>query len=129
MYNSWGKFPPAGILDGTVTDFGDYEQCLSIEPNEVIGESQYCLIDISLPLPEPMPIHQNLFHRVNVLPQYVNRSRNDVFFKLAEDASFFYWINPKLGICVPNKCSINDVKTIARKRKLYLFKNQNNFMK
>ncbi len=115
MYNSWGKFPAAGILDGTVTDFGDYDQCLSIEPNQVIGESQYCLIDISIPLPNPMPIHHNMFHRVNVLPEYVNRSRNDVFVKLAEDASFFYWVNPSLGICVPNKCSINDVKTIARK--------------
>ncbi len=47
MYNSWAKFPPTGILKGTVTDFGDYDQCLDIEPNEVIGKPQYCLIDIS----------------------------------------------------------------------------------
>jgi hypothetical protein len=119
MYNSWGKFPAAGFLDGTVTDFGDYDQCLSIEPNQVIGESQYCLIDISLPLPEPMPIHQNIFHKVNVLPDYVNRGRNGVFVKFSEDAAMFYWIHFKLGICTPNKCTQNDVKTIARKSELF----------
>jgi hypothetical protein len=41
MYNSWGKFPPSGIIEGTVTNFGDYNQCLAIKPNEMIGESQY----------------------------------------------------------------------------------------
>jgi hypothetical protein len=25
MYNSWAKFAPSGILEGTVTDFGDYD--------------------------------------------------------------------------------------------------------
>jgi hypothetical protein len=47
---------------------------LDIEPNELIGELQYCLIDISLPLPKPMPIQQNFFHKINVLPQFVNKS-------------------------------------------------------
>jgi hypothetical protein len=42
MYNSWGKFPPSGIIEETVTDFDDYDQCLAIQPNEVIGKSQYC---------------------------------------------------------------------------------------
>ncbi len=119
MYNSWGKFPPAGILDGTATDLGDYDQCLAIEPNQVIGESQYCLIDISIPLPEPMPIHQNIFHKVNVLPEYLNRSKYNVFVKFSEDAAMFYWIYLKLGICTPNKCTQNDVKAIARKSELF----------
>jgi hypothetical protein len=115
MYNSWGKFPPSGIIEGTVTDFGDYDQCLAIEPNEVIGKSQYCLIDISLPLPKPMPIHQNIFHRVDVLPQFVNKSGNNVFVKLSKDASFFYWVYIRLGICSTIKCSQKDVKTLIEK--------------
>jgi len=90
LFDTLGKFLPKGIIKGTVTDFGDYDQRLAIEPNEVIGESQYCFIDISLPLPKPMPIHQNFFHKVNVLPQFVNKSENNVLVKLSEDASFFY---------------------------------------
>jgi hypothetical protein len=115
MYNSWGKFPPTGILKGTVADFGDYDQCLDIEPNQVIGKSQYCLIDISLPLPKPMPIHQNFFHKVNVLPEFVNKSQNNVFVKLSENASFFYWIFIRLGICSPNLCTQRDLWSIAEK--------------
>ncbi len=113
MYNSWGKFPPSGVIEGTVTDFGDYDQCLAIKPNQVIGESQYCLIDISLPLPKPMPIHQNIFHKVNVLPQFVNKSSNNVFVELSKDASFFYWIYMRLGICAPNLCKSDDLKELA----------------
>jgi hypothetical protein len=114
MYNSWGKFPPSGILEGIVTDFGDYDQCLAIKPNEMIGESQYCLVDISLPLPKPMPIHQNIFHKVNVLPQFVNKSENNVFVELSKDASFFYWIFIRLGICAPNLCNSHDLKELAQ---------------
>ncbi len=47
MLNSWGKFPPSAIFKGTVADFADYDQCLAIKPNELIGKSQYCFINIS----------------------------------------------------------------------------------
>ncbi len=117
MYDSWGKFPPNGILEGTVTDFGDYDQCLAIEPNEVIGKSQYCLIDISLPLPKPMPIHHNIFHKMNVLPEFVNKSGNNVYSKLSENASFFYSFFLRLGICSSNKCTERDIKDLAHKSK------------
>jgi hypothetical protein len=117
MYNSWGKFPPSGILVGTLTDFGDYDQCLAIKPNTVIGESQYCLIDISLPLPKPMPIHQNFYHRVNVLSESMNKSGNNVLVKFSEDASYFYWLYLRLGICAPNKCTENDITAMAKKSK------------
>jgi hypothetical protein len=119
MYNSWGKFPPTGIMGGTITDFGDYDQCLSIEPNQMIGESQYCLIDISIPLPNPMPIHHNMFHKVDVLLQSINKSSNNVFDKFSEEASIFYWVNPKIGICAPKKCALNDIKAISEKGKLF----------
>jgi hypothetical protein len=116
MYNSWGRFPPSGIFEGTVTDFGDYDQCLAIKPNEVIGESQYCLIDTSFPLPK-MNFHQNFFHKVNVLPQFINKSSNNVFVKFSEDASFFYWFHIRLGICTPTKCTQNEVQAMARNSK------------
>jgi hypothetical protein len=116
MYNSWGKFPPSGFLSGTFADFGDYDQCLAIRPNQVIKESQYCLIDISLPLPKPMPIHQNIFHRVDVLPEFVNKSGNNVFVGLSKDASFFYWFHIRLGICAPKMCSKREIEILTENR-------------
>jgi len=122
MYNSWAKFPPSGVIEGNLVDFGDYDQCAAIKPNQVIGESQYCLIDISFPLPKPMPVHHNFFHEVNVLPESMNKSENNIFVKLSKDASFFYWFYIRLGICTPNKCTKSDVKALADKSKYFFCK-------
>jgi hypothetical protein len=108
------QFPPTGIISGTLTDFGDYDQCLSITPNQVIGESQDCLIHISLSLPKPMKIHQNLYHKIDILPHFVNKSENNVFVKLSKDATFFYWYYMKLGICAPKKCTKTDLEIMAK---------------
>jgi len=116
MYNSWGKFPPSGFLSGTFADFGDYDQCLAIRPNQVIKKSQYCLIDISLPLPKPIHFHHNFYHKVDVLPHFVNKSGNNVFIELSKDASFFYWFNIRLGICAPKMCSKREIKVLTENR-------------
>jgi hypothetical protein len=128
MYNSWGKFPPSGVIEGTVTDFGDYDQCLAIEPNEAIGKSQYCLVDISIPLPKPVNNHHNFFHRVDVLPHFVNKSGKNVFVKLSKDASFFYWFYLRQGICTPNKCSKSDITLLAKTSKLFFFQLLKDFL-
>jgi hypothetical protein len=57
-----------------------------------------------------MPIHQNFFLKVNVFPEFVNKSENNALVKLSEDASFFYWVFIRLGICTPKKCSENDIR-------------------
>jgi len=114
LINSWGKFPPSGLMSGSLNDFGDYFQCLSITPNEVIGESQYCLIELSVPVPKPMRVHQNFYHEVDVLPHFVNKSGNNIFVKLSRDASFFYWYGIKLGICTPNKCTKSHIESMAK---------------
>jgi len=117
MYDSWAQFPPKGILEGSVIDFGDYDQCLSIKPNQVIGESQYCLIDIKIPLPEPPPLHINLNHKVDVLPKFFNKSGNNFFIKLSENAIYFYLYTMKIGICTPKKCNSNDILVLSKKSK------------
>ena len=122
MFNSWSMFPPTGLLTGTLTDFGDYDQCLNILPNDVIGESQYCLLDISIPVPKPIGRHQNFYHSVNVLPEILKSStnRSNVFVNLSKSASFFYWLFIRNGFCVPSKCTKTDVLVLAKPGDLYL---------
>lgn len=49
---------PSGILDGTLTDFGDYDECLAIEKfdkkKKVQFTGQYCVVD-AIPMLPPMP--------------------------------------------------------------------------
>ena len=49
---------PSGILDGTLTEFGDYDECLAIEKldnkKKVQFTGQYCVVD-AMPMLPPVP--------------------------------------------------------------------------
>ena len=111
MVNAWGTFPPSGLGVGTTTDFGSYDQCLGIAPNSVISKAQYCLIDFGPPLPQPMPVHHNLYHRVDITD--LNNQTSEFFKKHSEFASFYYWVSLRTGICVPSKCTAQDIELLA----------------
>lgn len=125
LFNSWGKFPPSGVTRGTLTDFGDYDQCLSISRPIT---SQYCLVDVSLPMPS-MPQYHNYHQKVEVLPEKDDQlpikpyaplrllgQRNHTFYRHLEDiSSIFYYVNLKVGVCLPKRCSTNDIQAVARK--------------
>lgn len=55
----------AGLLEGTVTDFGAYDECVNIPGNDVIGQSQYCTVEMR-PLLPPRPRFHNLVHTMDV---------------------------------------------------------------
>ncbi|XP_054153004.1 nose resistant to fluoxetine protein 6-like [Oppia nitens] len=118
MANSWPTIPPIGIFEGTVTDLGAYDQCLAIVDNEVLGSAQYCLLDFKFPLPEPMAKQHNLFHQINDLLPANNSSQinttNNALNIIAKEASIFYWISLRLGICTPNKCNTNEISSMAK---------------
>lgn len=122
LFNSWGKFPPSGLTRGTLTDFGDYDQCLSIEN---VITPQYCLMDVSLPMPA-MPRYHNYHQKPAILPELSNGtvrsqylSTDTVFRHLEENASVFYYVYLKIGFCLPKNCRKKDIATIAKNRKLH----------
>lgn len=105
MTNSWGKFPPTGLFEGTVTDFGDYDECLAV------NVSQYCSIRLSLPLPKLKYTH-NIYYKIDGL--FANQNESNMFTKLSDEASIFYWTSLQFGICLPQKCNESDAKSIAK---------------
>ena len=112
LFQSWARIPPSGIFTGTITDYGHYDQCLSIDQFfDSPIQPQYCLIDLSIPLPKPMPLHNNLNHRIRPSrPSIANLIYRD---RLEEISSIFYYANFQFGICLPKACSIQDIKLIA----------------
>ncbi|CAG2115481.1 unnamed protein product [Medioppia subpectinata] len=93
MINSWADFPPKGVLEGRLTDFGSYDQCLSIIDNHMIGSAQYCSLDLVPYIPRPMPKQHNLFHKIpNLLPIDIIQNKSNALNIMATEASFFYWI-------------------------------------
>ena len=112
LINSWGQFPSSGVLIGTSTDFGSYDQCLDIEPNTIIDRPQYCLIDVRPPLPQA--VHHNFYGHVDVLPvDYKNNG--SIFEAYSKFASFYYWFSLRTGVCVPSKCSEQDITALTKR--------------
>ncbi|XP_055952756.1 nose resistant to fluoxetine protein 6-like [Argiope bruennichi] len=107
--------PPSGVLDGTLTDFGDYDQCLAVEKldnkKKVQFTGQYCVV-------EAAPILPSKPHRVQfktVVLDVTNFSHPDsVLSDFASNANMFYLMKLRLGLCLPSTCSISDVQEVAK---------------
>lgn len=81
VLDSSGKFPPSGILEGTLTDLGRFDECLDIDvmldkDDDLVStgmRGQYCSVLIRPPLP-PQP----RFHTFcNQIPSLVATSSDD----------------------------------------------------
>ncbi|GIX87793.1 nose resistant to fluoxetine protein 6 [Caerostris darwini] len=107
MMDAIGK-PSGGILEGTSTALGDYDECLDIKYDRITGE--YCLLEIKPPgtVVEAMKDYQ------------VNKGRTN--HSMATTKSFLGFLqkvrtNPdhvifRLGICVPSSCTKEGIQSI-----------------
>ncbi|KAK8771466.1 hypothetical protein V5799_025286 [Amblyomma americanum] len=72
MIDSSGKLAP-GLLDGSLADFGDYEECLSVavpdsssEDGSLLFRGQYCMVKSRPPLPPKPRFVNKHFAAVNL---------------------------------------------------------------
>ncbi|GFT16349.1 NRF domain-containing protein [Nephila pilipes] len=83
MIDAFGK-PPAGMLQGTVTSFGAYDECVNIVamsdakkriPAQQYFRGKYCTIEIKPPLP-PKPQYYTMYQPVSILANFSNGDDN-----------------------------------------------------
>lgn len=108
MIDSSGRPMPPGLIDGTITDLGSYDECLAIEgPTDIRGK--YCLAKWSLSLP-PRPQHLTLQSRVfNFTGSAIAGTFLD---DLGKFAHAFYDRFGRIGICMPSSCSKEDLQQV-----------------
>lgn len=111
---------PSGILEGTVSDLGDFDQCLGIRfksrfnDNEEDFRGQYCGVALRMPLPpKPEVIRKDVFI---VNPDHFS----NVFRDLAVKSHNFYHTFFRFGLCLPSHCSKEDVQKLISPAKYYL---------
>ena len=119
MINSWGRFPPSGIFQGTFTDLGNYDQCVEIQIPDDNSSGQYCLVDFKPKLP-PLKFTQTMFKSVNKSLIFksiydsnslTNSSGADYIIK---NSHFTYFEAIKIGFCIPSDCSQKEIKSIVK---------------
>ncbi|KAK4883163.1 hypothetical protein RN001_006482 [Aquatica leii] len=95
MYDATAKLPP-GILSGNVNQFGDYDECLSLQL------SQYCLAEVKLDL-----IQDELYQSTkNLIHSYFPfRGTFDDPQHRIPDFSSIRW-----GICIPSECTSQELQ-------------------
>ena len=98
---------PAGILSGTTTELGDFDQCLSVDGSfkEEKFVGKYCLATVNLPRPhlyEPIEVNSTLL-KLDWTSKYIEQ---------------WYHLDNKYpmatGICFPSICKPNEIKEVIK---------------
>lgn len=124
MLDASGK-PIAGLLEGSLTMFGNYRECLKIrapDDDEIEFSGQfheyfrgkYCIVQAKPWLPEKSRFY-NLNTKLKGLMQDENEDEptpwyeKTVFDELSEWALAFNFVNIRMDVCVPSLCTIEDL--------------------
>ncbi|KAI1289380.1 Nose resistant to fluoxetine protein 6 [Halotydeus destructor] len=111
-----GKLPD-GVLSGTLSSLGAYDECLEMKLGEegiIPGDSlltmgQYCSVSIKPFLPPKPPI-ESVARAFSDAADAQGFAKNDHF---ARYAPLFYYMKFRLGVCVPSTCTRDDLKAIT----------------
>lgn len=127
--DSFGRID-SGTFDGTVTNFGEYDQCLGInfpgdfdiltdeeiqsdpeehEPEEkIVGK--YCVMKVEIPMP-PKPKKLRLHDPVIKLKG--TALENTILHYMSRTFDTLYTIGGfRYGICIPSSCSASEVQNL-----------------
>ncbi|XP_044756157.1 nose resistant to fluoxetine protein 6-like [Coccinella septempunctata] len=101
MFDATGKLP-SGILRGNVNQFGDFDECLSVE------QAKYCLAEIDLES-KWRPRYKNYKNLVH--SHFAIRETFDDVKHRVPGFSMIRW-----GFCIPQKCSSKDLEIALREK-------------
>ncbi|XP_076352848.1 nose resistant to fluoxetine protein 6-like [Tachypleus tridentatus] len=113
MIDASGKVPE-GIVTGTVTSFGSYDECINIKTNAEHNTSgfrgQYCTLRFQPVLP-PRPRFQSIVKRLDMFTNFT--SSDKIFSILSRDAQYFSYLSFRIGICLPSTCPVEDIQKLS----------------
>lgn len=123
MLDASGK-PASGLLEGSLTMFGNYHECLSIrapdeDEIEIVEEfreyfrGQYCVLEIKPYLPKKKPFYTMNSSIPSLLRNNYKYYEKTLYDDLAELALAFNYVNIRADLCLPSLCSRDDIQRVA----------------
>ena len=116
--DSSGIFFDSGMLRGSLTNLGQYDECLSIKSpiynDEQIQQikGKYCLAKLILPFPKYGSYNQSDFQNANFT---ISASHQIDMGLLFDTLNRFMKTLYQFGICIPNSCKAEDVEKVLNK--------------
>ncbi|KAF8787761.1 Nose resistant to fluoxetine protein 6 like protein [Argiope bruennichi] len=112
MVDSSGRLP-SGTFEGTLTDLGDYDQCLDIvQPTRgkhMNIQGQYCTLEVAPVLPS---VRSSATMNTKLL-NFGNISTDSVLTDISHGSALFHLMMMRIGICVPSPCVADDLQALA----------------
>ncbi|KAF8782072.1 O-acyltransferase like protein like [Argiope bruennichi] len=111
-----------GILSGTLSFLGVYDQCLNISvphaknKNEVLYHGKYCTIEAVTPLPPKNKVYM-LYDNLEALRNF---SGTEVVKFLSSKAYLSYFWRYHIGVCIPSGCTEDDLSQLSQFASEYL---------
>lgn len=111
---------PSGLLEGTLTDLGHYDECLAIGKRSTDPTSgQYCSLLIKPALVGRPRLHTVCRRMPSLSPMVISNGghlgpSNSSLKLLSQQSHQFYYAGLRLGICVPSSCNQPDVERILQ---------------
>ena len=110
---------PSGMMSGTLTSLGDYDQCLDVDNQEehrIVG--QYCLMKVGPELPPKKPVITFKDRFINVSGTHFQNTWIESH--VIKSLYNFYYFSMTNGICVPSTCTREDLVTLGKQSKLVI---------
>jgi len=103
-------------LEGTLSSFGEYDECLDIkslpypDDKSYIIKGRYCLVKPIIPYPAA--------YTYNISePVIVDGERFDTIYNLIDALNLFNGSILRNGICIPSKCNANEFQQLLNECK------------
>ncbi len=113
VIDAMGKFP-SGFLEGTVTNLGDFDECIDIDvpfEDEMSFRGKYCLFYMTPELPPKPTI---IKHSDQVFNLSGTQAEGTFFEYISNSSSGVYSVKHfRIGICVPSICRNEEIQQIG----------------
>ncbi|XP_015789027.1 nose resistant to fluoxetine protein 6-like [Tetranychus urticae] len=116
IFDSSGKLPITGLLEGSNSHLGRYDECLSVHKGLTLGsqvktlQGQYCSLLIRPPLP-PRPKWGTISNKITSLANLT--APDQMIGWLASNAHYFYYVPIRIGLCTPSTCTPDEIRRIT----------------
>lgn len=107
---------PSGFFEGTLTELGNFDQCLTIGETQTAEHTagQYCSLQIKPLIPSRPRLHTVCQRLTAPTSVQANSSAAKSRFQslLAQNINQFHYAGLRLGVCMPSKCSKLDIQAL-----------------
>jgi hypothetical protein len=125
---------PSGIMDGKLSAFGQFDECLDIESQPNNGKAfygKYCLAKTPIHFLHPI-VRSNKdndsLHENSLKSKYFSAYKLDNnLLKMMQAINLFDISYYRLGLCIPSTCDAKEIERAVNKSKLSLKYNSHEF--